>query len=156
MCSQWTSLLSEPPLTSTRRLSRASRATSPWRSARSSARQAGSSTTPGLPSAHQDPRGLRKGRSGDRAGRVPPYPQRARRGRANDASYRFAMVVGEDNKPRLQMQSLPASSVLLWKSSSERVTKFSSVTIRNKNFNTTCADVIFLKLRNETGFRFAW
>ena len=31
----------------------------------------------------------------------------------NAASFRFAVVVGEDNKPRLQMQSLPASAVLL-------------------------------------------
>jgi hypothetical protein len=31
----------------------------------------------------------------------------------NAASFRFAVVVGEDNKPRLQMQSLPASTVLL-------------------------------------------
>jgi hypothetical protein len=29
------------------------------------------------------------------------------------ASYRFAVVVGEDNKPRLQIQSLPASAVFL-------------------------------------------
>ena len=29
------------------------------------------------------------------------------------ASYRFAVVVGEDNKPRIQIQSLPASAVLL-------------------------------------------
>ena len=29
------------------------------------------------------------------------------------ASYRFAIVIGEDAKPRLQLQSLPASAVLL-------------------------------------------
>jgi hypothetical protein len=29
------------------------------------------------------------------------------------ASYRFAVVVGEDNKPRIQIQSLPASAVFL-------------------------------------------
>jgi hypothetical protein len=29
------------------------------------------------------------------------------------ASYRFAVIIGEDAKPRLQLQSLPASAVLL-------------------------------------------
>jgi len=135
------------PLTSTRRLGRASRAMSPCQSPVEQ-------DSSGLPSAA--PRSWRPTTSTERGSHWVSSSAPSTRTSPTPPATGSRWSKGEQQAPAPNAEPPGLRCSPIWKSSSVRVRKFSSVTIRSKNLNTSRADAFLFKLRNKTSFRFAW